>query len=184
MLSLSYIRPEIRHGEADPPPLDSPILPLRDQFCCQTSLTPFRHRVWHSLLVYEQQSLVYEYLDPYRMVEIHFENDPDYPALRPVQEVPLLVLIGGISEVPHSLLGPLFLQTLRIRAQRGQPTWVYMPSMDTVQRFYGTDAVNYVRAMPTLDGRPVVINGGSSSKLPTPPPDEPRKPRKYDPTAV
>lgn len=162
VVSKGYIQLQIRGKDETPDPVEP--FPLTNVFFCEPTNRTFRHRVWRSLLEYQRDDLVYAYLDTYRLVEIFFNRDIEYPAILDVQELPLVILVGGISEVKNSYLGQVLVQTARTRDERGLPTWVYMPSWQFFRDFYGP-AVEYFSPLK-------VVNAPTPTLPPPPGPNE------------
>lgn len=135
LTSVINIKPIVRGGETRYPELydQYPPYPLRDLTIggVPAGLTPeetrhFRYMVWRSLLQ-QRETLVYEYLDAYRLVDMQFERDPTYDNPRDLVVPDLVILILGVTEVPNKLLGPLVSQLVSMRRFEGKPTWVYTP---------------------------------------------------------
>lgn len=91
----------------------------------------FRYMVWRSLLV-QSETLHYEYLEAYRVVDMQFGKDFTYDNPRDLVFPKLVILTIGLSELPNKMLAPLLVQVLTGRRFAGLPTWVFTP-MPTVK---------------------------------------------------
>lgn len=123
----ALVRTHIRRGETSYPKVfdEQPPFPLTD-LTFVGNYDEYRHRVWRSVLSYPE--LHYEFIDAYRIVEVHFERDPDYSSARDLTGFGLLSIALGIAELPNKFLGPLVVQVLTMRQHHGVPTWVYSPT--------------------------------------------------------
>lgn len=126
LLSHTYIKPPIRESEIEPPtmPASWEPWPLRDRIE-SGSYPSFRHAVWGSLLYYADQRVAYEYLDAWRLAEIHFERDHEFKSVRDLGALPLLILVVGVADPPNSYIPELVRSVCNLRRMHGKPTWVY-----------------------------------------------------------
>ena len=185
VLSQHYIKPLLRGADPSPPPPGPAVFPLADTLVLGEYAT-FRRTAWVSLLQYEPSHLRYEVFEAPRLVRIHFGEDPikaDYDSLRELQEIPLLILIGGVGEFTSEFLGALFTETLKIRRNLGLPTWVYMPTLETLSRYYGAEAVALLGRTPLAT--PVAHPKVAEFPRTAAPSPEPRAPStRFDTTRV
>lgn len=184
-MSQHYIKPLLRAADTDPPPT-GPAFPLTDTLALG-DYTAFRRRVWVSLLQYESSHLRYEVFEASRLVRIHFGEDPiklTYDSMRELQETPLLILIGGVGEFVSEFLGALFTETLKIRRNLALPTWVYMPTLETLSRYYGAEAVALLHGKPVPVPAPLGPNVAEFSRTAAPSPEPRPTSTRFDTTRV
>lgn len=86
----------------------------------------FRFMVWRSLLK-QSETLHYEYLDAYRLIDMQFDRDTVYSNPRDLVQPDLVILTLGIVDMPNKMLGPIFVQVVSGRRHEGRPTWIYTP---------------------------------------------------------
>lgn len=179
------IKPGLRGKDTTlPPEIEGwPAIPLRDAAVFHADPNVFRRWAWRSLLDYE--GLVYDWIEGFRLVDAYFQQDSEYPNVRAIQDLPLLILDFSTVRVSNSMLGGLFVQTLVGRQRRDMPTWCYVQDMDAVRKLFGQETVTLLQNMR------FGVPGASASTLPAIPTSAPvaevypeSKPRRYDPNAV
>lgn len=146
----SLVHPVIRHGEAsypvkydtDPPWAPKDLVYVGDY-------TEWRHRVWRAVL---HVSATYDYLDAYRLVEIHFGQDGTYQNVRELVPLGVLMVVLGLAELPNKFIGPTVCQVLTLRQHMAQPTWVYSPIglTDQFRAVYGQELLTMLKALPLV----------------------------------
>lgn len=167
-----------------PPEIERwPALPLRDLAVFHTDHNLFRRWAWRSLLDYE--GLVYDWVEGFRLVDAYFQQDNEYPNVRAIQDLPLLILDFSTVRVTNSMLGGLFVQTLTGRQRRDMPTWCYVQDTGTVRKLFGQETVTLLSNMQ------IAVPGANAGSLPAVPTSAPvaevyleSKPRRYDPNSV
>lgn len=158
-----YIKSAIRLGrDTYPPELDSrPPFPLKDLVVREplSQLNAFKDMVWRSLADYRLSNLRYDYIDAFRVVDIFFEKDPEYQSIRDLAQLPLLVVVLGLGEVPNKMFPSLVSQLYFLRADAGKPTWTFLPHDNaTVARVYGQQVLE------------LLTPRAAQTSLPPPPP--------------
>lgn len=158
-----FIRPGLRGGLSTyPAEFDQvPPFPLQDLTVGGkwSDLQAFKFRAWRSLAPFRDRALRYDYMDAYRLVDIHFERDTDYEYLRQLVSLDLLVLVLGLADVPNKLLPSLIVQTLTLRRDAARPTWVFAPfSKPRVAENYGGGVADLLGDVsPVLGTTPVAV---------------------------
>lgn len=104
---------------------------------------PFKYMAWRSLTTYRDRNLKYDYIDAYRLVDVIFSRDILYTSLRQITELPLLVFVIGMADIPNKLTIPAIVQMLTLRKDMSLPTWTFVPfATSMVPRAFGVDVAN------------------------------------------
>jgi len=94
---------------------------------------------------------LYEYLDAYRIVEIHFEKDDKYQTERELVSLDLLIVVLGLAELQNRMLGPIVCKVLTLRQHEGRPTWIYLPMLlGKVRDVYGEALSTLLANFPSV----------------------------------
>lgn len=134
-------------GEANyPPALDrAPGWPVSRSVTFIGPYHDFRRMVWRSLRDFDG---VYEFMDAYRLIEIHFDRDETYASVRELARCHLLIIALGVSELPNNYLGPVVAQAITLRKNAALPTWVYSPmTLDRVRVVYTPELADLLTSM-------------------------------------
>lgn len=178
VVSLAYIKRGLRGSDPTLPPEAArwPSLPLHDAAVFHPDHHVFRRWAWRSLLDYEMTGLVYDWIEGYRLVDAFFEQDTEYPNVRAIQDLQLLIMDFSTVRVPNSMLGGLFVQTLTGRQRRGMPTWCYVQDIEPVRRLFGSETTALLEMMRVPTPGTTVAPIGAAPVT--------RKAGRFDPTSV
>jgi hypothetical protein len=175
VLDRVYIRPQIRGGRDRYPEVFDTFAPypLEDLTVGGTwsDLQTFKDMVWRSLVPLREAGIRYDYMDAFRLVDIHFERDETYGYVRQVANMHLLILVLGLADLPNSYFRPLLLQTLTLRRDAARPTWVFAPFTTSARlaEAYGRDVADLLDPL-----RPVLVTReGQPAQIETPKPSSP-----------
>lgn len=148
-----FIKPQIKCGEVELPTKFLEVKQELKDYLFVGEFNEFRYIVWASLLKYPE--LTYEYMDAYRLVEIYLDQDSQYKRVRDLEDLDLVVIVLGVSDLPNKMLAPLLIQLLKQRKMLGKPTWTFSSySKDRLCQIHGSDLAVVLGMNPFQGGVP------------------------------